>query len=374
MKRTHLLFVFAIASAIAAGALADSSTFLTVPNHGEEALTWCGAAVGQMIVGGYPSGACTVTQTDMWDAIQTYKTDPAWETDPDGLRGALYNLCHPSGGWSVVPNADPATVMYNVAHYMNANHYPVAVLLGNTAHNAVTGHREHWVVVKGIVTNVAPTSSPVTLNYILIYDFAPALATSAIERFLTGTQWYGEFSAATLGTTYAGKYVAVIEPPLLSGQLTAPRRMVTGPVIAPQRAVDAARRALASTLVNVASFRDAANLQPQPPILVNPERGGYYIVPFAAAGTDSTLSVLINAYDGTFLEAGRHKARRPMMTDREALSRASQLLRVPGANMRAIAVRDGESPYFPSWRVTAGNEEIVIDPEGSVRRVMAPPR
>jgi hypothetical protein len=377
MKQTNNSWIglaAAVAMLVAPLALADSSTFLTVPNHGEEALTWCGAAVGQMIVGGYPASACTVTQTDMWDKIQFYKVESGWDSDPVGLQKAMANLCPPSGGWFVFQNTDPTQIMYSVAHYMFSNKYPVAVLLDTASHNAATTHREHWVAVKGIVTDKdpIPANSPVTLKYILIYDQPPAVATSAVERFLTGAQWYGEFQAATIAGTYSGKYVAVIEPPVVSGRAIAPRLPVTGTIIPAERAAAAAARALTTTLASVGPFRNAANLQPQPPLLVNPERGGYYIVAFAAPRSAPTLSILINAYNGEFMEAGRFTARRPAMTDREALSRASAFVRQPGA--KAIAVREGASPYFPSWRVTAGNEEVVIDPEGNIRRPTLRPR
>jgi len=355
-------------------AFADSSTFLTVPANAEEALTWCGPATAQSIMAGYPTGACTFIQSDVNDAIQARKVEASWDTDPAGLRGTLRDLCPlpPGHGWAIFAQPSATSIMYWTAHYMAVNHYPVAILLSTTTHNAIAAHHEHWVTVAGIVTNVDPVAnSSVTLNFVYIYDQNPTLSTTANPRFLTGTQFYSEFQAVTIpGSTYSGKFVAIIEPPTKTGTATAKTRIVAGALIPIRRAMAAAQEAVKSTLAKVPAFGEAQRLQPQEPLLVNAERGGYYIVPFAkSAGAPPSFAVLINAYDGSFLEAARTEGRGRFLREADAIKRASTVMRRP-IQPKARLVRDSDDPYSPSFHVYADNEEIAVDVEGNVRRVV----
>src|SRR5438270_1818793 len=176
MKRTIQSIKLVLAAAVMALSLpaaAQVSTFVTVTNHSEEALTWCGAAAGQMVVSGYPGGSCVQIQADMWDAIQTAKVESSWDTDPAGLRSAMTTLCPlpPGGHWSIFADPSAASLMYSVARWMKLRHYPVAAVLNTNPHNALVSHREHWDTIKGIVTDLDPTTNPaVTLQFVFITD------------------------------------------------------------------------------------------------------------------------------------------------------------------------------------------------------------
>lgn len=369
-----ILRVLAVTAIVAAPfrAFAATSTFLTVPNQAEEALTWCGAAAGQSIAGGYPTGACTLQQFDVWSSIQAHKAEPSWDTDPAGLRDALRTLCPlPAGhSWVAFSNASAASIMYSAAFYMSSNHYPVALLLSTAPHNAFATHHEHWVTLKGIVTDKDPlTNSSVTLQYVLIYDQTPTLATQAVERFLTGAQWYAEFQAVSIpGSAYNGKFVAIIEPPTRTGTASARDFLRAGTLIRADRALAEAVKAAATTLRGVGAFGELAGLKPLQPQLVNQGRGAYYLVPFAAPNAPPTMAVLINAYSGEFLEAARFRARPMVLSNDEAVNRAAVLLpHFKRGDLKATLVRDGDSPYFPAWRITAGETELIVDDAGLVR-------
>src|SRR5450759_52992 len=92
IKSMPFVLVAVVILAAASRVTAQTSVFVTLTNHSEEALTWCGAATGQMVVGGYPASACAVVQADMWDSIQTHKVEASWDTDPGGLRDAMMAL------------------------------------------------------------------------------------------------------------------------------------------------------------------------------------------------------------------------------------------------------------------------------------------
>lgn len=369
MKQKTLFLIAALL--IAAPALiAQTSTFITVPNHAEEALTWCGAATGQMILGGYPT-PCNVPQADVWAAIQAHKSEAVWDTDPVGLGLALMDqsLCVSHASWTAGFSTTSAqSVMWSVARWMKFKHYAAAVVLDTNGHNDIPSHKEHWVVVKGIVTDLDPTTVlTVNLQYVLIVDPSPdPLGGAPIERWLSGSDWYAMFHPVTIsGSAYNGKYVAVIEPPQTMGTAVARPRVLVGTIIPPDRAVAAARRAVSADLSRVATFRDAPNLQPGTPILVNPNRGAYYIVPFG-----DTLSVLVNAYDGSFMEAARVRTR-PILAKNEAIARAGRFVgrERPATGDAILVAPEGVSPYFPAWQVGVDNERLLIDTTGKVRKL-----
>ena len=196
------------------------SVMLTVPDHPEEALNWCGPATGQMLMGGYPSGSCTVLQEDIWVAIQGHKVETMWDTDPKGLEGALNSLCAPTGSWHVYSRNSPQELMFQVAYWMTKNSYPVALLKDTLSHNSYTSHKEHWIAVRGVITDVDPTTpgtTSVNLQYVWFNDPAVDLGSPSIERFVSGSTWYSEFlPVSKVGSSFHGKYVAVIEPPRIS--------------------------------------------------------------------------------------------------------------------------------------------------------------
>jgi len=381
MKRT-IQFIKLVLGVVAVLALslpaaAQVSTFVTVTNHSEEALTWCGAATGQMVVSGYPAGSCAPIQADMWDAIQAAKVEASWDTDPAGLRSAMTTQCPlpPTGHWAIFADPSAPSVMHSVARWMRSLHYPVAAVLNTNPHNTLTTHREHWVVIKGIVTDLDPVTNPsVTLQFVFITDQPANLGDPAVDRFLTGSQWYSEFQAVVnASSAYNGKFVAIIEPPQVRGTATAKVLPITGVLISSERAVAAAKNAI-NSLKYAESFREIGQMQPQTPVLVNPGRRGYYIVPFAKPGAAPSMAILINAYSGDLMEAGRF-APRPILAERDAISRVARLLgRETLVNAKTTLVStERDSPYFPAWRVNVDGENVDVQQNGATRRAVPEP-
>ena len=362
-------------SAAALPAAAQVSTFITVTNH-SEALTWCGAATGQMVVSGYPGGACVQIQADVWDAIQTAKVEPSWDTDPAGLRAAMTDLCPlPAGGhWSIFQDPSASSLMYSVARWMKLRHYPVAAVLNTNSHNALATHREHWVTIKGIVTDLDPTTnSAVTLQFVFVADQPANLGDPVVDRFLTGAQWYSEFQAVVnASSVYNGKFVAVIEPPEQRGRAEAKQLPTSGTLLSAARVLAAAKDAVrSSALTRVESFREIADMQPQTPVLVNPTRRAYYIVPFAKQGYPPSMAILINAYSGELMEAGRFTPR-PIIAEKDAIARAVRLLarENPRDYKARLVSSEGGLPYFPVWRVSVDGQEVEVQQNGGARRAL----
>jgi hypothetical protein len=363
---------------------AAHSVFLTVVGHPQEALNWCGPAAAQTVMAGYPASACVKDQADVAAAIDARKVEGNWDADPEGMRDATKTLCPPpGGGWAVVADASAQSVMFWVAYYMTHNHYPVALLLSTQAHNSYTAHQEHWVTIKGIVTDVEPTlpgPTTLTLQYVLFIDQPDRWAPDVIERFVSGDVWYGEFSAVTkTPSKYTGMFVALIEPPSVRGLARPSKELVVAGRIIPTG--EASRSALqavkALKLADMEAFRDFSTARPLEPLLVNPEHGGYYLVPFSIDGRTAALAVLINAYTGEFQEAG-HFASRSFLPQGTALERLRTALRLRQP-LRPTEVKPTlvSSPaagtrYSPEWEITMANRRLRVDQRGVVHEARSP--
>jgi hypothetical protein len=364
------------------------STLLPSGYHSEEALTWCGPATGQMVVAGYPSSACTVVQADMDASIQAHKVEGNWDTDPAGLRAAVAEQCPLPAGhiWAVFSQTDATALMFSAAHYMTLNQYPVAALLGTVAHNSYTPHQEHWVTITAIVTDLDPTThSTVALQFVQFVDPSPSnLGNPPVVRYVSAAVWYAGLTAVTkMPSTYNGKFVAIIEPPTTTGHaISAAKLVLAGSVIPRLQAQRAALEAVQKLkLTDLAAFREFARAKPLEPMLVNAQRGGYYLVPFSVDGKNAPLAVIINAYNGEFQEAG-HFASRTFLTENAALEHARVALRLQkplrSAEVKTELVSSPETDtlYAPEWRIKAGDRTLHVGQSGGVRetRPQAAPR
>src|SRR6185295_14070750 len=97
------------------GARADHSVALegpnSIPSYCQENSILCGAAVGQMILEGYPNGIehqfpqqCNSGTTCVWAKIVAHRDDSGadWATDPDGLLETLKELgSDPGVNWEI---------------------------------------------------------------------------------------------------------------------------------------------------------------------------------------------------------------------------------------------------------------------------------
>ncbi len=356
------------------------STLLPGGYHSEEALTWCGPATGQMVIAGYPMSACTRVQADVDASIQAHKIEGNWDTDPAGLRAALVEQCPlPVGhSWVVFSPTDATVLMFWAAHYMTQNQYPVAALLGTTQHNSFAPHKEHWVTITAIVTDLDPTTHPtVTLQFVQFVDPSPTnLGDPPLVRYVSAAVWYADLTTVTkMPSAYNGKFVAIIEPPTVTGRaISAVKLLLTGRVIAAAQAQRFALEAVQKLkLTDVTAFREFANAKPLEPLLVNAQRGGYYLVPFSTDQKSSSLAVIVNAYNGEFQEAG-HFAPRTFLAERLALEHARQALRLqkpfqPGEVKAELVSASEAGVYAPEWKITTGNRTLTVGQRGNVRVV-----
>lgn len=372
---------------IPAGLSASHSVMLgSIPEYSEESLTWCGPAAAQMLMNGYPSGSLFVSQEDIWDAVLLYKVETMWDTDPEGLRAAMQNLNPPSGQWVVYHRADETELMYWVAYWMTQNNYPVGVLLETTSHNIIVGHEEHWVEVRGVVTDVDPTipgNTTITLEFVWYTDPSPAtLGDPAVTALIAGSTWYSMLQPVTKPlSTYNGEHVAIIEPPQIVGKAVAALEVMKGRIISPEEALKkAAQRIKEYKLYEIETYKDLKNAKPLKPLLVNKEYGGYYLIPYTTtSGRQNNpvpLSVLINAYKGNFQQVGAFKPTK-YMYEQEAIKTALKYLNIKSAKKieaELVTKIKGQpfGKYFPCWKITLDGNVVHVSQKGRIYSTVLP--
>jgi len=280
----------------------------------------------------------------------------------------------------VFHNTDPKAIAYQMAYWMKNKKYPVAALYSTSSHNELDFHHELWATVYQLDTGADPlTATNFQLNFAAYIlqpkTLDPLQPDFVIDNIVDGNTFLQEFQAIAIpGAKYNGEYVAVIEPPQRNGTVTVTPLPVTGTPISADRAFTEAAK-FVSTLGNNPRFRELTGLQPQKPLLVNPERRGYYLIPYARAGGAPTAAVVINAYNGAFMKAGRFPSQ-PMQTETQAVSGALRYLgreRAASIKTSLIALAGDGFTYFPTWRVVADGQEVLIEQNGRVRNVLPPP-
>jgi hypothetical protein len=375
------LFLAALLSGLASlPAAAQTSTFTNFQSHAETAILWCGPAAAQMAMEGYPAlkgGPCMISdQSDIWVAIQTKKIEPLWDSDPFGLAGAMSTLCT-QGHWVVFSNADAQALMHAAAFWMEQLKFPVVALLDTVPLASFPAHQEHWVTIKGIVTDNDPATHPtVTLQMVWYVDPAVPLGDQPLDQMVVGSVWYSDFkTVAKPGSAFNGKFVALIEPPKVPGRAVAPSRVLTGKVLPKEVIQSRALAAIkASHLAGIGPFRDLAQSKPLEPLLVSPQRGGYYLVPFSTDGRDARLAILLNAYTGDFEGAGSFAPTR-LIPQRAAVDSAAAHLGVRDPNrLTATLVTDGRSRFLPVWKVEGDGRAVALDALEPVRTAAPPSR
>jgi len=368
-----------LAAATTLPAVAAHSVMLTiVPLHPEEATTWCGAATAQMVMDGYPTppGSCAWTHVQADAAASIVNHEAGWTAEPRGLADAMATLCPlpPGHHWTVISRADPTQVMRAVAFWMTVNDYPVAALLDTTAHHGDPTHQEHWVAIKGIITDADPTTtSTVTLEYVWFNDPGLPLGDPTASKLVTGSFWYTQFQAvAKAGSSFNGNYLAVIEPPASPGRATAPPEVLTGRLISADEALAAAFRAIRDVgLARIGGFDVLDQATPLEPLLVDARYGGYYLIPYAVEGREATAALFVNAYTGGFQEVDAFASATRFLSEDEARQVALRSLKAAQpkaveAELVSSAEAGSASRSRPLWKVRVDGRTVGVTQDGEV--------
>ena len=365
----------------------DLGTKNSIPSYCQEGLTWCGAAIGEMILEGYPGGVKYVhPQSYIMGRIQAHKDDtPAarkkWATDPDALRDTLQDLGGGGGvSWRSEGNAQAQSLTYDVLYSMANTDYPAAALIFFGL---------HWIMIEKFVTDKDPRSNnPVELKTIGIVNPlkspCPFAGSGGLRSVMVGSTWYASylysrFPVSIIGSKWKGKYVAVAEgeaAPTI-GMALAEMQPTEGKVISNAAALKAARGALDNLdLLKNRPYDTLGQSDPLDALLVNLDENAYYIVPFAYA--DSTISigaVIVNAYSGQFQEAAVFpKPIRFLPKDeaiRLALGYVCNCSYPPESVLSKLIFKPSDASqtrFLPVWQLVVGSEVVYVSQEGKVFR------
>ncbi len=349
---------------------------------GPEATTACGPATVQMALTGYPSTtpvncppafSVPPTQFEIANAITGHKVEAFWDADPVGIEKTLESC---GGSWVVKAMATREEVMYWVARWLGKYEYPVPVVL-DTATTGSHAHGENWALIFGIETDVDPTVNPrpLTINVTGVWFVDPGATVSVTPGigYSNAATWATQFQPVTkAASAYNGKFVAVIEPPEGPGRAIFPEKLpLLGAVLPAEQVLVAAGRAIEQhQLTQHPAFEILAGGDPLPPMLVNREQGGYYLVPYSVDGETADIALLINAYDGSLIEARTFEPTR-FLDAEEARELAVRHLggKPPGeVTVEAVFVNQGGAlgRYRPTWKVRAGGEILGVSQDGQV--------
>lgn len=276
--------------------------FLAVNVYGQTTGYYCGAASAQMILdylhgwGGTPA----LTQDEIYDIIQDYKTDTHFYTDPGGLRGCLNQESPSANHWIVHSGNDVEVASRKLIVTMNAYDAPPAALIYDG---------DHWVVVSGVTATESPTmNKPSFIIYTLqVKDPGGGGSTRDFE-YHTWTS--SIFTPNTWGSTFDDKYVCVVDPKVKASKnirFMQPNVKTKGKhKLSLQEAKTFAQEGIQDYhLLSQAAYKKAlSGAKPGTPILVKNLRlktkRYYYLVPFEKHNK-TTIVIMINAYYGNYL-------------------------------------------------------------------------
>jgi hypothetical protein len=340
---------------------------LNVPLYGQKYFYYCGPACAQMMMMGYPPPAIPKLydqEVDIYPKILQNRTDTAFTTDPDGLCRTVMGLNPPPapGQYSIFYNTDQGIVMHDILFWMATREYPTAALVleGN-----------HWVVITGFETDNDPRSGDVTLKYIYIND--PCLCPpqpNGVSRIAEGSWLANDFTKNMVGpngSKWLYQYVAIVEPPKISGRVTTKEEISVGKAISPEKAIELALQHVKDRkLSEEKRFEFLKKTYPREASLVNEKYKGYYIVPFEVEKGKSSLgAVLLNAYTGEFQEIGAFSAPLEYLSKEAAIRIAirsikQKPIKPPTAELVFKPSEQALSRYCPLWKVLIPVEGITI--------------
>jgi hypothetical protein len=358
--------------------LRDSNT---IPSYCQQDQDWCGAAVGQMILEGYPAAEHPFDQPGIWQKIESNRDDStvAWLTDPEGLQRTLMQLGGDSNvNWSVLNDTDASRLMHSIGYWMTKNQFPVAAMVDPTG-ASIYGSFQHWVVIEGFVTDLDPvTNQVIELKSVDIVNPAPPCGTDinrgGIRSTVDSATWYSFYWRVPgnyAGSKWDGNYVAVVEPPLTSGVSKAPKKALLeqGSVISKNKALELAAKWL-KTMSFDNKYPVLKNVIVSNALLVNETFRGYYLVPLIdKSQKDNVGAIIINAYNGDFEEIGVFQKPIQFLDVKAAIQIALKECSCGEAKMARLVVHPllrSQSRYIPIWKIIFKFRTVYVSQTGIV--------
>jgi len=416
MKRSAWACVGGLLVALAAAGcwVKDIST----PYFAQTTSYYCGAASAKMILDSEKLGILVSSQDTLYNYIHSHNTCPTgWASDPGGLSAVLnhYGNSHtPPAHFITHAPTDQDSGIKKLTYTIDVYGVPPAAMVYGCA---------HWMVVRGAITDAAPSTSPAyTVDGFYVND--PWFGSDSLgeNRYIDISSWRSDYFTGCDWCGASGNTFISVDDPKPVPERTIrfpavkPRR---SQILTPQEAAAVARESLAQ-LAQAPPTRDTQiaggvkalqAAKPGAPLLVkrgDKEAEAYYIVPLEK-GTLTSGAVLVDAYSGQLKEVTYaakplryHEAINPDLVRNRVLAQLPKLkvrpelferlkptvapkaqaqVRKPASELRTfgelgIAAKEvsitrleavwepsaqSQNPYYPLWRV-----------EGTVRAINKP--
>jgi hypothetical protein len=372
--------------------------YIDIPVHLQATSYSCGAACEEMII-----QAATQTdddQLDLYNESQSYKTDPCWHVDPDGLASVLNNHLSGAGNrFAPAANADGDTISRQICWAIHNNRVAPA---------AAINQGDHWVVVNGFDADREPTDpndNGFQIVGIHVVDPFSSIETrgdpECIAPFASEgghysyAEWQSHFLPVSCGHwqgVTVGVCPAAVSPPPAQSLAERPASLFPGDSIVPNSAAKelAERSLIHHGLVRHHAWRASLeSVHSHEPMLVQRlDRidDYYHVVPIGRSPAEITAAVSIGARYGHYRQAARlaKKSKRslPALTREEAYERiVHRRLNLPDGNgslrvrpetltsHRTLGWRpclESLSPFLPFYMFSMGAVTIYVRIDGAV--------
>lgn len=354
---------------------------------------YCGAASAQMILNSAKIGVY-VNQHTLYSYIHSHNMCSGWATDPKGLQDVL-NLYYPAGWFRYYAFTTQESGVKKMAYTIKQFGVPPAALIYGCG---------HWVVVRGVMTNVEPTySGSYTIYGFYVNDPWYGSSTLGENAYIDIATWNADYFTGCNWCGASGtRYITVVDPE------PPPPVRITYPEVKPIRpeviSLDEVRGYGAEYLEHIKkkekfrenfskAFRVIDKVKQDTPLLVkrsDREKNGYYIIPLKN-GASTQGAMLLNAYSGqlkgvSFVEkpikyTGKYKQKdakelfkkklphlrmkkKPIKDlQKKSAAELKKIRKSPGlikpADLRITKMElvweptiQSQNPYYPLWKVT----------------------
>jgi hypothetical protein len=285
---------------------------IDTPYYTQTTSYYCGAASAQMVLDSENLGIYVSPQSDIYNYIHAHNICGGWASDPEGLKDGLNHFVGGAAYFSWYAPSDQDAGNNKLAYTLD--HYevpPVALVYGSA----------HWIVVRGVFTDVQPTSSgSYDLYGFYVNDPWYGSSTLGEDRYIDARTWNDEiFTGGSWCGSPGGKFISVVDPdpPTQATPVYAKRLEKQAEIINPKKiremAADLMKNVTTSELFLKVFDPETVKLlsiakvgTPRLTRRLDKKEEAYFIVPLLAANCQLSSAVqgavLFDAYRGELKE------------------------------------------------------------------------
>lgn len=276
---------------------------IDTPYYTQDTSYYCGAASAQMILDSEEIGIY-VDQATLYSYIHSHNQCSGWATDPKGLRDVLN---HYSSYFIYYTPTSQENGVKKLAYTIDKYGVPPSCLIYGC---------QHWVVVRGVFTDVQPTTaSSYTIYGFFVNDPWYGSDTLGENKYIDIDTWKDDYF---IGCSWCGAsgttFISVVDPdPLQVVRIEYPQIMARKPKIISESEArmhaEKYLRSFKSQEIFRKHFKEAFDHIETAivgsPLLVkrtDREKSAYYIIPLQRDEMTSG-AMIIDAYSGQYKEA-----------------------------------------------------------------------